>query len=187
MAFERAKAADAQQQFLANAGARVAAVQARGGLAIFGRIAFHVRIEQQQIAAAHLHLPHLGANRRAARVNLHHHRLAVDADGRLHRQLVDVGFEILLVLPAGRVETLQEISLAVEQADADQRNVQIRGALDVIARQDAQAAGVNRQRLVQAELGREIGHRPRPQHAGIGRRPRCDRRADIPAGGDRRN
>ena len=47
---ERAEAADAQQQLLANARARVAAVEARSQFAIFGRVAVHVGIEQQQIA-----------------------------------------------------------------------------------------------------------------------------------------
>ena len=65
---ERAKAADAEQQFLANAGAGVAAVEARGEFAILGRIAFHVGVEQQQIAAAHLDAPHLGADGAAAGV-----------------------------------------------------------------------------------------------------------------------
>ena len=37
--------------------------------------------------------------------------------------------------------------------------------------QHAQAAGVDGQRLVQPELGGKISHRPRPQHAGIGRAP----------------
>ena len=32
--------------------------------------------------------------------------------------------------------------------------------------------GIDRQRLVQSELGREIGHRPRPEHAGVPRAPR---------------
>jgi hypothetical protein len=36
-------------------------------------------------------------------------------------------------------------------------------------------------RFVQAELGRKIGHRPRPQNAGVGGAPGAVRPADIPA------
>ena len=162
---ERAKTAHAQQQLLPDARARVAAVKPRGGFQILRRIARHIRVQQQKIAAAHLHAPHLGANRAAARSNLHHHRLAVGADGRLHGQLIHIVCQILLALPTAFVEPLQKVALPVEKADADQRNVQVRCALDVVAGQHAQAAGVNRQRLVQPELGGEIGHRPRPQHA----------------------
>ncbi len=75
------------------------------------------------------------------------------------------------MLPALAVEPLAEVALAVKQADADQGNVQVRGALDVIAGQHAQAAGVDGDGFVQAELGREIRDRPRPQNAGVGGAP----------------
>ena len=42
----------------------------------------------------------------------------------------------------------------------------------MIAGQDAEAAGVDRNRLMQPELGREVGHRPRPEHARVPRAPR---------------
>ena len=93
---QRAEAADAQQQFLADADAPVAAVQTRGQFAVFRSIAFDVRVEQQQIAAAHLHAPDLGADGAAAGLDLDGDRLAVGADGRLHRQLVDVGLQDIL-------------------------------------------------------------------------------------------
>ncbi len=46
----------------------------------------------------------------------------------------------------------------------------------MVAGENPQAAGVNRNRLVQAELGGEIRHRPRPQHAGMLDAPRPLRR-----------
>ena len=66
---------------------------------------------------------------------------------------------------------LLEIALVVEQSDGDQRNAQAAGALDVVAREHAQAAGVDRHRLVDAELEGKIGDRPRAQHAGVGAAP----------------
>ena len=79
--------------------------------------------------------------------------------------------QIFFLLPAVAIEPLAEISLAIKQSDADQRNAEVGSALDVIAGEDAQAAGINRQRFVQAELGGEIGDRPRPQDAGMLRAP----------------
>ena len=184
---ERAEAADAQQQFLADADARVAAVQARGEFAVFGMIALDVGIEQEQIAASDLHAPDFGADGAAAGFDLNRDRLAVRSDGGFHRQLVDIGLDIFFLLPAGAIEPLAEISLAVEQADADQRNAQIGRALDVIAGQHAQSAGINRNGFVQAELGGEVCHRARPQNAGVPWLPRCGRPRDIRAGGDRRS
>ena len=67
---QRAEAADAQQQLLADADAAVAAVEARRQLAVLRRVALDVGIEQQQVAAADLHAPDLGANGAAARLDL---------------------------------------------------------------------------------------------------------------------
>jgi hypothetical protein len=70
-----------------------------------------------------------------------------------------------------RVSTLPEVALVVVEDDADQRDAEIRRRLDVVAGQDAEAAGIDRQRFVQPELGGEVGHRPRPQHAGVALAP----------------
>ena len=83
--------------------------------------------------------------------------------------MIDV--DVVLVLPAVAVEPLPEIALVVVEADADERNAEVRRALDVVAGEDAEAAGVDRQRLVQPELGREVRDRPRPEHAGVPRAP----------------
>ena len=83
-----------------------------------------------------------------------------------------IGVDVLLLLPEVAVETLPEIPLVVEQADADERNAEIGRALEMIARQDPETAGVDRHRLVQAELGGEIRHRARAEDAGVARAPR---------------
>ena len=62
---ERADAADAEQQLLADADALVAAVEPRRQLAIFRLVALDVGIEQQQRAAADRQLP--DARRRSCR------------------------------------------------------------------------------------------------------------------------
>ena len=107
--------------------------------------------------------------------------------GRLHRHVFDLGVEIFLALVAVDVEVLLEIALVVEQPDGHQRNAQAAGAFDMVAREHAQAAGIDRHRFVDAELGREIGH----GLASPARRRACGPRSAccscIPSAGDRRS
>ena len=55
------------------------------------------------------------------------------------------------------VDGLEEISLPVEQADADERQAQVARSLAVIAGENAKAAGVDRQAFMETEFGTEIG------------------------------
>ena len=165
---------DAGHQFLADAGAVVAAVKPRRQLPVLGTVARHVAIQQVQVDPAHVHQPHLGQQLAGAGVDADGDRLAVGAQGRLHRQVLDLGVEILFVLPAVDIEMLLEIALVVEQSDGHQRHAQPAGALDVVAREHAQAAGIDGHRLVDAELEGEVGHRLGAEHAGVGSPPRGD-------------
>src|SRR5690606_39222541 len=62
-----------------------------------------------------------------------------------------------LVLPARAGEGLLEVARTVEEADADDRHPEVRGGLEVVAGEDAQAAGVLGQHRGDAELGGEVG------------------------------
>ena len=108
-------------------------------------------------------------------------RLAAWADAGSMGSIAAVHVEIVFLLPTVDIEPLAEISLVVIQPDADQRNAQIRGTVDMIAGQDTQTAGIDRQRFVQAEFRRKVSYGPRPQHAGIPRTPGLLSIADIPA------
>ena len=114
-------------------------------------------------------------------------RHAVARCAGLHRQQAVIDVEVVLVLPAVAIEPLPEVALVVVQADADERDAEVRRALDVIAGEDAEAAGVDRQRLVQAELGREVRDRPRPEHAGVARAPGVRRVQVLLHAGGRRS
>ena len=50
-----------------------------------------------------------------------------------------------------------EVALAVEEADADEGQPEVAGRLAVVAGQDAEAAGIDGQAFVEAELGAEVG------------------------------
>ena len=165
--FQGAKTSHAEQQFLPDSDARISAIETRRELDVLRGVPFNVRIQKQQIAAAHFHAPDFRADQSAARLDLHRHRFAVGPDRQFHGHMGYIRLQILFLLPAARVEPLPEISLAVEQADADQRNSQIGRALDVIACQNSESAGVFRNRFVQSELGREIRHGAGAQHTGV--------------------
>jgi hypothetical protein len=78
-------------------------------------------------------------------------------DHRRHRQVVEVRILVNRLLVAVGVDLLLEVSLAIQQADADKRQAQVAGGLAVVAGQDAQTAGVDRQALVKPEFGAKIG------------------------------
>src|SRR5262249_47767724 len=116
-----------------------------------------------QIAAADLHSPDFCPDGSGSRVDLHQNGQAVLSDGGLHRQLVDVRLEILFPLPSSSVQSLTEISLAVEQPHADNRNIKVGSDLDVIAREHSQSTRIDRERFVQAKLGGKVGYGTRSQ------------------------
>ena len=60
-------------------------------------------------------------------------------------------------LIAVAVDALGEVALAVEHAYGDEGQSQVAGRLAVVTGEDAQAAGVDGQTLVEAELRAEIG------------------------------
>ena len=78
-------------------------------------------------------------------------------------ELLGIVPRILLDLPAGLVDRLPEVAGAVEEPDPDERDAEVGGRLQVVSGEDAEAARVDRQPLVEPELGAEV----RDQHGGI--------------------
>ena len=114
--------------------------------------------------------PDLGGQRLAGQVD-------ADPDALAQREGHGVRVEggELLLLPAVEAEPLAEVAVAVEEADADEGHAEVGGRLQVVAGQDAEAAGVLGDGLGDAELGREVGHlaqraarRPALEPAGAG-------------------
>lgn len=81
------------------------------------------------------------------------------------------GQPILFLLPAGGIEALPEVALAVKEPDADEGNIEVGRALDVVSGEDAEAAGIDRNGFMQAELGGKIRHGARAEYAGVGGSP----------------
>ena len=75
--------------------------------------------------------------------------------GVFSRIEVDVG----IFLPAVDPDALVEVACAIEDADSDERDAEVGGCLAVVAGEDAQAAAIDRDGAVKAELGAEVGDR----------------------------
>ncbi len=153
-----ADAADAEQDLLPEPVLRGAAVQPVGDLAVVVGVALDVGVEQQQRDATDLRHPDLGQEVGAAG-----HR---DRDGgpgavlvaeQADRQLVGIEDGVLLQLPALSRERLLEVAGVVEQTDAYEGYAEVAGGLEMVAGEDAEAAGVLREHRADAELRREVG------------------------------
>jgi len=119
------------------------------------RVAVDVRVEQVERHAAHLHAPdlHRDGHERAVLVSELDdgaHWLGVQ---RHPRRIV---LRVALLLPVGVGQALPEVTLAVEEADTDQRDTEVGRRLEMVAGEHAQAAGVDRQAAVESEFGREV-------------------------------
>ena len=60
-------------------------------------------------------------------------------------QVIEVILRVKLLLPAIGIEILAKIALAIEQADCYERQAEVAGCFEVIAREDAETAAVDRQ------------------------------------------
>jgi len=119
---QRPHAPDAKDQLLADSGPTVSAVQAAGQRPVLFRVAFDVRIEQEQKIASDAHLPdahpylvRLGPDSDA-------YGLAVLVLSPFQRQDRLTGRKVVLLLPAAGVERLIEVSIRVGQAYAHHRD-----------------------------------------------------------------
>jgi hypothetical protein len=122
-----------------------------------GLFCSRVGVEQIQRDVADAHLPDLDLHHPLGHLDLDVQLGAVGAQHRRDRQVVEVGVAVDGVLDALVVDGLVEIALAEQQADGDEGHAQVAGRLAVVAGEDAQPAGIDRQALVEAELEAEVG------------------------------
>ena len=129
----------------------------RSALSLSGTSVSSSRIGTRPTCATHT----AACTERSATSNAHLERGAVQSARPLQRELgrVEVGLRVLLV-PIG-VDLLTEVAAPVEEADADEGQPRIGRGLAVVAGKDAETAGVDLHRLVDAVLGAEVGDRTR--------------------------
>ncbi len=158
-AFSGPQAADAQHELLLDARDHVAPVQLVGDVAVFvDRVFGDVGVQQKQRHTAHLHPPDLDVAFAPRKAELDDDLVAVAVQRRLHRPGEEVVDGILLHLPSVRVQVLFEIALLIQQPHADQSEIGVAGGLQIVARKDAEAAGIDLHGLEQSVLHREIRH-----------------------------
>ncbi len=151
--------ADAQEDFLHDAGGTVAAVHVQRQVSEGLLVVRQIGVEQVHRHAPDGHAP--GGELDAAHGDLHLacHRLAGGVEDRLDGQVGRIQAVEVFGLPVVRVHGLHEVAFTVKQAHAHQAYVEVAGGLRVIAGQDAQAARGDGQGFMEAELGGEVGHR----------------------------
>ncbi len=152
--FERADAADAQQELLQQAMLSPAAVQAVGDRSQRVVVLGDVRVEKQEADAADRRLPDPRVQRTAlgkCECDLHGCSVRLPEHGK--RQPVRIEHRVALHLPAVGRDRLREVSGPVEEADPDERDPEVGGALQMVARQNAESTGILREGGGDSEFG----------------------------------
>ncbi len=156
---ERSHAADAEDDLLLDSRLAIAAVEARRELAIPGRVLFEIRIEEKELDAAEEHLPHGREDGTVAERHGDDAGAAIGANGLLDGRVGPVEPHVRFLLPAFLRHGLVKVPLRIHEADADERHAEVARFLAVVSGEHAKAAGIDRKRLVQRELGGEVGDR----------------------------
>ena len=162
---QRANPADAEHDLLAQPAVGFRHVEAVGDVAEVLRVCLEVGVEQKERNPANLCAPNGDAH--VARA---HRRLDLHSFDFAHGQVGAAVLGVHLELPPARIDVLPAEALLVEKTNGDQRQAQVARGLQVVARQDPEPAGVDRQALGEPKLEREVrdGHRRlRVHEAGV--------------------
>src|SRR5664280_2226879 len=185
---ERAHAADTERQLLADPHLLVAPVEAVRDLAIARPIHREVRIEKEKRRAADPNAADEEMNVPLADAHTHDRRDARRRRKDVDWQVVRIGDRVGLLLPRIRRQRLAEEPLAVEVAVPHERDPEIARGLELVAREDAEPARIDRQDLRETELRAEIRDAiAGSREGGGGRVPRRCRILDVERPRDRKD
>ena len=151
-------AADAEDDLLLDPHLVIAPVELCGDVAILRRVLRPARVEQVERDAPDRELPHAHAHPAVQDFDTEREVLLLRIEHGLHGEVREILVQREAVLPALLVDLLLEVPVPVQQRDRHEGQVQIARRLAMVAREDAEAARVIRERLVKAELRREIRH-----------------------------
>ncbi len=121
-----------------------------------GALSSQIGVEQVQGHTAQAHPPHRHPHRTVAQRHLEDARRAVGPGQRLDGRVGPGQLLVAFLLPAFGGDVLVEVTLRVHEPDTDERHPEVRCLLGMVARQHPEPAGVDRQGLVQRELGGEV-------------------------------
>ena len=156
---QRPHATDAEQNFLLEAVFVVATVKLVGDGLVFAAVRIDFRVEQIQRNASDLDFPDLRPDFAPRVVHGNQQRLAVRPGLQFTRQIVEIVRVQIFLLIAFMVQVLAEITVVVEETHGDERDAERGRGLQMIAGEQSQTTGVNREAFVQAEFGAEISDR----------------------------
>ena len=154
---QHADAADAEHELLTQPVPPVAAVQRVRHVTGPVRIALHLRVQEIERDPADARAPDADADRNEIALVVGEHDLRRHRHER-QRQPDGVVARVALDLVVALVQRLPEVPAEVVQPDADERDAELGRRLQVVPREHAEATGIDREALVQAELGGEVGH-----------------------------
>ncbi len=184
----QAPAADAQHDLLHQPHLAAAAVQLAGDAAIGRAVHRVVAVQQIEQGPPDHDAPHPHLQDTSRQLDRDVQPAAAGHAHRLDRHARRVVVRERLELAARGVDHLAEVALLVQQADADDRHAQVARRFQQIAGQHAEPAGIQRQRIAEAELHAEIGHpgqrhpaRPVGEPAAVGQvgAPRRDQLVEM--------
>ena len=150
-------AADAEQDLLHQPRLGAASVELCRDAAIRRAVQKIVAVQQVELHPPHGRLPHAQMDGAARQPEPYAQPSALFMKDWLDRHHRRVVVRVELLLHALGVDDLAKIALLVQQSDPDNGNVEIAGCLQVIPGQDAQSAGIERQRGAEPEFHAEVG------------------------------
>ncbi len=156
--FEDARTADAEHDLLLEADVVVAAVESMRDAAVAVAVLGQIGVEEVELHVPDSDVPYAHGERASGERDADAQLAAIGQAHRVHGEVGEVGIGVRRDLVAFGVELLLEVALAVQQSDADERKAQVARRLAVIAGEDAEAPGVDRQAFVEAELRAEVRH-----------------------------
>ena len=153
--------ADAEHDLLTDALDLAASIELIGDGAVLARVALDIRVEQVEPDVPHLGHPDPQGDDALTHLDLNDQRAAL-APGTAHRQILDPRRMVMGNLVALGIDGLAEVAQPIEDAHGDKGDIQVAHRLAVVTGEDAQPAGIDREALVEPELGTGVGDQISP-------------------------
>ena len=150
---------DSQEKLLLQTVLPVASVEVVGNLPILLKVVLIVRVEKIEFCPSDIYEPKTCIDVSSRESDADCHPVTVLVADRLGRGLHEVLCVILGNLRSLCGENLCEIAVAVEKSHSNEVHVHVRGLLEVVAGEYAEAAGINLQRRVKTVFHTEIRYR----------------------------
>ncbi len=171
---QHARAAHTEQRVLRQTDPVVAVIQAGGDPTTDGRVLRQRGVEQVQGYAADVDPPHVRDDVLVPHGHGHFDRRAVARDEHGGQRLGIDGGPVFVLVAAG-IEALVEVAAPVTEADTYAGQVAVGRFLEDVAGEDAEAAGIDRERRMHREFGAEERN---GVLCGVGRHVSIERRAE---------